>query len=1037
MKRFLLSLATAVVTLSGAMAGVPVNSYYGNLGSTYYIVEGDAIRETITEKYFKSDQLSAIPSDEGIACIKVTFKSGVLPDKSNTTAKITLTRAGDATPLLDMATDEQLDGEHLWWGTTPKPKVSDKGNTPTSVQKTWGIYYNVTEQIGYTNKETHTDYYMYYVPEFLKTPGAYTLHIDEGYFLDKNGDPNDEVNIYFTILGMDLKTTVAPESDTTVESLKDITVTYPEGAVVSVPEGATVKLGYLQPLSDTELALLPEFAVSGAGNVVTLSVNEPFALPDKYNYVLNIPGSLWNVTYQGQTEGNRPIGLKYYINSVAQGTVVPAPTAEGECIMSFDLEKIVYNSVLNISLNEEDAIGSAYLYRIDGDTRTQAVTYTGVATGQKAITWTASDDVTALASGNYEFEIPAASVTYSGLKSPVTATKAFVYNYEVKESQLFANFFTLTQPASTELFDNQLGADGLSTMGFEYSDTKLVKSDDPNIKITLSHDGTTICEIPANSAALEEDEPMEFGGNVLEGSLYIYFAEINDDFDYRTVGTYKLTIPNGLYSYEGEPIAGASYSITVNKKPIDFSYTLDPEPGETDNLSEITLTFTKATDLNYASNSTNPVATLSNADGTQVLDCVYPGIDFNNHTLKFTFGDEDTEWVNGAEYTLTVHKGTIALDDPQFDDSVIGSGNFEGLTVKYILTGGTPADEAEELADYLILQTPSTLEANPTNTRFGSWGVVGMGVTAYTIKANPKEFRGVEGADFISIRYSATEDGEKEVLASFSPVNENNVSIYGSGLFADDDFPTAQESYSTLMLLFCNDGDGGINYDELPMYMKDGYYSIEIPDGAFELVKADGSVTKLNGLTLTYHYTNSAAPVQTNYVLTPADGENVQDPGAVFGYKGSGIVLEFPNANFVDINQKAATLTTPENVVMSKNVPSGAYTNKLTWTFGGPNDVWPAKGTYTFTIKPGYIYIDMGFEDDYDEVGVGNFPGLTAIYHAGEITGIVMYGVEQADSYSVYSIDGKIVKLNANPDDMLDLQPGIYIINGKKAIVRK
>ena len=48
-----------------------------------------------------------------------------------------------------------------------------------------------------------------------------------------------------------------------------------------------------------------------------------------------------------------------------------------------------------------------------------------------------------------------------------------------------------------------------------------------------------------------------------------------------------------------------------------------------------------------------------------------------------------------------------------------------------------------------------------------------------------------------------------------------------------------------------------------------------------------------------------------------------------------------------------------------------------------------------------------------------------------------MLGLDAADSYTVISLDGKVLVRGGNADALLNLNEGLYIINGKKVLLRK
>ncbi|MDE6655143.1 MAG: hypothetical protein K2K37_12245 [Muribaculaceae bacterium] len=98
-----------------------------------------------------------------------------------------------------------------------------------------------------------------------------------------------------------------------------------------------------------------------------------------------------------------------------------------------------------------------------------------------------------------------------------------------------------------------------------------------------------------------------------------------------------------------------------------------------------------------------------------------------------------------------------------------------------------------------------------------------------------------------------------------------------------------------------------------------------------------------------------------------------------------------------------------------------------TWEFNGfyiePNIVEP--GVYTLSIPAGmFAFADETTND-----------ALTAVYTI-TTTSIGMVAVETADVYNVYTVAGVCVLSTADAADLSTLRPGLYIINGKKILVK-
>ena len=338
-----------------------------------------------------------------------------------------------------------------------------------------------------------------------------------------------------------------------------------------------------------------------------------------------------------------------------------------------------------------------------------------------------------------------------------------------------------------------------------------------------------------------------------------------------------------------------------------------------------------------------------------------------------------------------------------------------------------------KLTDHITLVTPPSLEADENNTQT-PMGSLGMGVVALGL--NTANFEGV-GTEPIQMFYvdSNNPTAEPELVSSFLPqMPSQYLVMMGAGAFADGDDLISFNPTNILYMMFA-DGDKLDDAENIAKFTRTGVYVVVIPDGAF---KANGEL--LQGTELQFHYTSGDKPFDYTWTITPdAAVEITENAAKVFGQKGTGITLTINGAKFIDYKSGPATLTTPDGKVLTVGYPAiNQSAGSITWKFGTAADAeeeWP-NGEYTFSILEGKIGIDMGWEDDWTKGG--NFPATQVIYKVNDPTvSVALVGVDAADSYNVYTLDGKVVKVNATPADMLELTPGLYIINGKKALVRK
>ena len=597
--------------------------------------------------------------------------------------------------------------------------------------------------------------------------------------------------------------------------------------------------------------------------------------------------------------------------------------------------------------------------------------------------------------------------------------------------------FTMAMPASSAVENADYQGDSyfyMSRITWSYTDMSLKVNKACEYPVLMTLDGKQIGAVSASaSSQIMLLEPMEWEGDVFPGELGISFeTDINDAekmASFKKAGTYEVTFPAGFFKLGNEEVGSFSFTYNVktgvSDEPAEFKYTLTPNPAETTkSLSQITLKFE---DVSYIDFSSTPslIATLESEDGSLKLTSGYPTSNFVNE-IVIPFGNQETEWVDG-KYTLTVNPGTINLNDDNWDEG-LHPGNFQGLKAEFNLKYEAPKP-APKLSDHISLYLPSNFDANKNNTRD-----FGMEMVVFGLNVTDTEMVAAKEADWIYMNYYAPGSEEPELMCSFAPDNELQVSITGIGAMDDNDslieFPA--QTYLQLHFNYYEDDEiYGDFHKESALYKRDGRYEIVIPNGAFLL-----NDEKMEGVTLNFNYSASEPEVDFTYTLNPADGaavgilESADDKNVIrFG-------INFPNATNIDYKGNGGgVLKDPEGVNVSSQYPEIDYDTKtITYKFGGSKTTWK-EGQYTFQIKKNYIAVNLGFLDTGDE---GNFPGLTATYIFSKSTsGVALIGIEAADSYDVYTLDGRLVSKGLAPEEMGTLENGLYIINGQKVLLRK
>lgn len=336
--------------------------------------------------------------------------------------------------------------------------------------------------------------------------------------------------------------------------------------------------------------------------------------------------------------------------------------------------------------------------------------------------------------------------------------------------------------------------------------------------------------------------------------------------------------------------------------------------------------------------------------------------------------------------------------------------------------------------DNVQLFVPRTLTTSISGT------YEGMGMAMYWMRASDKLDLNYDSTGTMKMEYSATADGEKVLLSEVPTVPaedvEMGIMVIGGAASAEDDdpigFPTNMNIFFSFIPLSEIAGDS----DLANKFREPGFYTMTFPEGTFVVKNEDGSYTPVSGETIVFELTSEKPKeIDTSYTLDPVDGSDISELlHPVSGGKESlSITITFPNATSVTTidNGSGAKITNGSHTYY-KPFPS-INKNSMVFTFIGAE--WP-DGAWNFSIPSGRIVVDPVDYKAYD-IGDGNVPEINATFIVKRaLSKIEVTPIDTADSYTAISIDGKIVLRNASADRLSSLDAGLYIINGKKVVIK-
>ena len=201
-----------------------------------------------------------------------------------------------------------------------------------------------------------------------------------------------------------------------------------------------------------------------------------------------------------------------------------------------------------------------------------------------------------------------------------------------------------------------------------------------------------------------------------------------------------------------------------------------------------------------------------------------------------------------------------------------------------------------------------------------------------------------------------------------------------------------------------------------------GKYAIIIP-AAYCLVDGIAMTEDIR-----FDYTIEGAQPEYTIVLNPADGATVN------GEQLYEITVTFDGAKAIELNGDQATslyqLDENGNPIANIYQNMSVEGNVAKFTVMELHKPYlDAAGTFQFTIPVGMVTIT----DNNDVVGK-NKENIVATYYSNGV-GVDTIGVDAKD-LNIYTVNGMLIKRNGTYEDVKALEPGIYIINGKKFYVK-
>ncbi len=478
-------------------------------------------------------------------------------------------------------------------------------------------------------------------------------------------------------------------------------------------------------------------------------------------------------------------------------------------------------------------------------------------------------------------------------------------------------------------------------------------------------------------ATVEKDGKKVTQG-MLDMSTYMRMDVISIDLDdaVAEAGTYTVTIPAGAIKDDASGTVYGKLVLTYNVVGVgDAKFTVSPEDNSqlTSLVGDIKFTYTDYEKVGFASGPF--MVSVLNSDGKSVgsFETSLPG--FKN-IVQISIDEEDAITTPGT-YTITIPSGSVlGFIDEDGNSEAIGA-----ATVTYVVGDGGSSSETE----------------------------------GYKVTIDPEE-------------------GEVEELGSFTLTFEGATLVKASDEATRDDFPyygtvDAEGNITKVSQLSANTyaGNNTMTVKTYTTVTAAGKYAIVVPKGYYFV---DGNEPAEE---LVFYYTIAEPEVKMYMEAVFVDPE---EEATVKNLDKIKFTFKVYDENYKEITEgltyKHNSYTAPKLGLLNDDMASFKSYNNGTIRGTDPDLLWSSyygvtdAGYYIFTIPANYMTAT-----DANGNTVSNEETMAMFEFAPDESGVGSIKFEKIENGAIYNLNG--VKLDA---DANNLPAGIYIINGKKTVVK-
>ena len=517
-------------------------------------------------------------------------------------------------------------------------------------------------------------------------------------------------------------------------------------------------------------------------------------------------------------------------------------------------------------------------------------------------------------------------------------------------------------------------------------------------------------------------------------------------------GKYTVVLQDSIYN------CGEGFGMETQSEIVRLNYTVLSAPQEVititatdpanestvESLSQIMVEFSEPVYGDDVTVYVNNKTTYATYNATLMVNP-------KNRTVGMIQLDEELT----VEGSYTIYIPNAVVGDESWYNNEAQTGNCNTYAVLYYTIGGTSGGDE----DFFTVDPAngSTVESlSHIKITFNEEGGIGNGMI--TVKKDGEQVARIDAQydddwdnvyDF-HIYYNATEEGVYtfEVPEGYFTLNGDPAPAftltYTIGGSSSDSFFTVDpangstvESLSHIKITFNEEGGIGngmitvkkdgeqvaridAQYDDdwdnvydFHIYYnatEEGVYTFEVPEGYFTL---NGDPAPAFTLT----YTIEGGSEASEWTTDPADGSIISSLKRI----------RFTSLTHESIMPGTGSVVFKKDGVVIEEVSTSGYEDDYGWNewYVETSQKYTEPGVYTVELPDGFFTAD------------GQPVAGTTITLTIAASGIDSIFTDENATTNVYSIDGRLIKSNANKSDVMNLEQGIYILGNQKVQLRK